>query len=178
MRGFLLNKQADVKGFVLITGLIFLMLLTIIGITSMSNSAVTEKMTQNMRETSISFVSAEAALGDGEAWIKNQTNIPVPVTTCSSTPCQVWQFNALGNFTQQPDSWWQTQGKPFSSSISNVVAQPVYLIEQYIFVPYDLSPDTASRGNGYYFYRVTSRGFGATNTSHAVVQSIYATQYN
>lgn len=172
------NKILKQNGMVLVVGLIFLLVLTIIGITSMSSSVLTEKMTQNMRDTSKSFSAAEASLTDGESWVQQQTATPSAVTACSTPPCQVWQYNVLGNFYQQPDSWWQAQGSTFSGSLYGVVSQPRYVIEQFSFVPYDLSPDTASKGRGYYYYRITARGSGATSTANSIVQSIYATQFN
>lgn len=167
------------QGVVLITGLVFLMILTIIGISAMSSTALTEKMTQNFRDTSTAFEAAEAALGDGEFWVQNQGAVPTAqVSTCTTPPCKVWAYNSFGTFWQQPDSWWQGNGIPFSSTIYGVAQQPYYIIEQYAFIPYQLSPDARSKGQGYYYYRVTARGTGATTSSHSVVQSIFATQYN
>jgi type IV pilus assembly protein PilX len=165
------------QGMVLIIGLIFLMVLTIIGIAAMTSTALTEKMTQNFRDASSAFEAAEAALGDGEYWVQRQGAIPSPVASCTTPPC-VWTYNSFGSFWQQPDSWWQANAVPFSSTLSGVSLQPSYVIEQYSFVPYELSPDALSTGHGYYFYRVTARGSGPTSTSHAVVQSIFVTQYN
>ncbi len=165
-------------GVVLITGLIFLLVLTMIGISTMGNSALTERMTQNFRDTSNAFVAAEAALADGESWLRTQVTPTTNVTTCSTPPCKIWAYNASTNFVQLADSWWQTQGVPFSSSLYGVASQPVYVMEEYSFVPYELSPDAISKGRGYYYYRVTARGTGATSTSRAFIQSMYATQYN
>ncbi|MBS0289910.1 MAG: hypothetical protein JSS07_07760 [Proteobacteria bacterium] len=166
-------------GMVLITGLIFLMVLTLIGISSMSASVLTERMTKNFRDISTAFESAEGALGDGEQWVQSQTSAPVPVSTCSAVPCKVWTYNSLGtNFWSQASSWWQTNGIPFSSTISNVAEQPFYIIEQFSFVPYQLSPDAQSKNQGYYYYRITARATGETTTTNAIVQSIFVTQFN
>ncbi|MGD9591939.1 MAG: PilX N-terminal domain-containing pilus assembly protein [Candidatus Berkiella sp.] len=173
-----LPKLMHQQGVVLITGLIFLLVLTLIGISTMGNSAITERMTQNFRDTSSAFEAAEAALADGEYWLRTQTNPSVAVSTCSTPPCKIWSYNASTNFAQLSDSWWQTQAIPFSSSLYGVSSQPVYMMEQYTFVPYDLSPDSVSKGRGYYYYRVTAKGVGATSTSRAIIQSMYATQYN
>lgn len=172
------NPKPNQKGIVLIAGLVFLVILTIIGITAMSSTALTERMAQNLRDSSSAFIAAEAALGDGESWVRNRGTAPTVTTTCSTPPCSVWQYNGLGTFYQQPDSWWQANATAFSSTIYGVNQQPRYVIEQYGFVPYDLSPETMSKGRGYYYYRVTARGTGPTGTSNAVVQSIYTTQFN
>ncbi|MBS0287749.1 MAG: pilus assembly protein PilZ [Proteobacteria bacterium] len=172
------HRVKNQQGVVLITGLIFLLVLTLIGITSMSSTALTEKMTQNFRDYSTAFEAAESALGDGESWVQNQGTTPVPVSTCSSSPCKVWTYNTFSNFWTQSTSWWQTNAIPYSSTIGGVATQPYYIIEQYAFVPYQLSPDALSKGQGYYYYRITALGTGATTTSRAVVQSMFATQFN
>ncbi len=171
------NKKIQ-QGVVLITGLIFLLVLTIIGISSMGNTAMSERMTQNFRDASTAFQAAEAALGDGESWVSKQTSLTAPVTTCSTPPCTVWQYNSGTNFLSQTTSWWQSNGVPFSSIIYGVTSQPVYYMEQFSFVPYDLSPDSISKGHGYYYYRITAYGTGATANTRSIVQSIFATQYN
>lgn len=168
------SHQQD--GMVLVIGLIFLVMLTIIGITAMSSTAMTEKLTQNLRESSTAFEAAESGLGNGESWIQAQSPLPTALSTCTTTPCYVWKKDALGSFYQQSLSWWQSNGIAFSGNLANVVTQPYYIIEQYGFVPYDLSPDTLSQGRGYYYYRITSRGTGSTATSQAVIQSIFTTQ--
>lgn len=162
------------EGMVLVTGLIFLILLTILGTVSMSSTIATEKMTQNLRDMSTAFGASESALSDGENWISTQTTLQTP---CNATPCIVWEANSLGNFYKQPDSWWQATGQPYSSTLYGVSSQPRYIIEQLYYVPFELSPDAASRGQGYYYYRVTARGNGSTSSAYSVVQSVYAVQY-
>jgi type IV pilus assembly protein PilX len=170
--------QSAQRGIVLVAGLFFLLILTIIGISGLGSSSLTERMTQNMRDSFSSFEAAEAALGNGEAWVQSQTSAPIPVATCSTAPCPVWEFNALGTFWTQPDSWWSANAVHFASTIVGAYLQPNFIIEEYSFVPYQLSPDAESKGQGYYYYRITARGTGVTDTAHSVVQSMYATQFN
>jgi type IV pilus assembly protein PilX len=166
------------RGIVLITAILLLLILTIIGITAMNSTALTERMTQNLRDSSTAFESSESGLGNGEERINSLTAPPTPVSTCGAPPCTVWVEGILGNFYTQPDSWWESQGTKYSSTISNVAVQPYYIVEQYGFVPYELSPDAESKGQGYYMYRITARGTGLTDNSHAILQSIYITQFN
>lgn len=177
MRNFIM-KHFSQRGMVLITGLVFLIVLTLIATSIMDSSVFAEKMTYNSRDTTSAFEAAESALGDGELWIQNQITAPKPVTACSTPPCLVWNYDALGNFYSQSGSWWQSQGRAFSTTLSGVATQPRYIIEYYSYVPYELSPEATSQGKGYYFYRVTARGNGISNNAYAVVQSIYSTQYN
>jgi type IV pilus assembly protein PilX len=166
------------SGMVLLVGLVFLTILTIIGITAMNATSITEKMTQNLRDSTTAFEAAESALSDGEAWVQDQSQIPAVVTSCGTPPCTVWQKDAAGTLYQQPASWWQSQALNFSGTITEVAVQPQYVLEQYSFVPYELSPDSRSKGQGYYYYRVTSRGTGKTVNTIVNLQSVYVTQFN
>lgn len=166
------------KGMVLVVGLIFLMILTLIGVSAMNSTALSEKLTQNLRDTTAAFAAAEASMTDGEAWLKAQTSAPTAVTTCTSSPCNVWAANSLGTVYQQSSSWWQSNARNFSSTLYGVATQPQYIIELSSFVPYELSPGSLGKGQGYYFYRVNARGTGATANSQVNLQSIYATQFN
>jgi type IV pilus assembly protein PilX len=64
-----INKQ---KGVVLLVSLVFLLIITIAGISAMRLSTVEEKMTGNFSDRNVAFQAAEAALRDGEAWIDQQ----------------------------------------------------------------------------------------------------------
>ncbi len=172
------NKSHPEQGMVLIVGLIFLMILTLIGVSAMNSTALSEKLTQNLRDTTAAFEAAEASMGDGEAWLQAQVVAPNAVTNCTSAPCTVWQADTLGNIYQQSNSWWQTQARTFSSTLYGVAVQPQYIIEFQRFVPYELSPGTLGKGQGYYYYRVNARGTGATSNAQVNLQSIYVTQYN
>jgi len=166
------------QGIVLFVGIMLLLILTLIGISAMNSSVMTEKLTQNIRDTTTAFEAAETALGDGEQWVQSQTSAITAVSACSTAPCHVWQVNAFGNAFQQSASWWASNALPYSSTLVGVAAQPMYIIEQYSFVPSQLSPDAESKGLGYYYYRITAMGTGLTSNSVSYVQSIYGTQFN
>ncbi len=66
-----LMPQTSQSGAALITGLIFLVVLTMIGITSARMSTLEERMSGNMRDRSIAMQAAELALRDAERDILN-----------------------------------------------------------------------------------------------------------
>lgn len=165
------------KGTILVVGMLLLVILTIVGIAALNSTMISEKLTQNLRDTTAAFGAAESALGAGELWLQNQTSVPTAVTTCNTPPCAVWAFGQLGNVYQQGSSWWSSQGTTYPGTINTVAAQPQYVIEQYSFIPAELSPDALSAGRGYYYYRITAQGVGITTNSVAYVQSIYAIEF-
>ncbi|MBK1647901.1 pilus assembly PilX family protein [Rhabdochromatium marinum] len=58
------------QGMVLVIGLIFLLLMTVIGVTSIQTTTLDERMAGNLRDKNIAFQAAEAALREGEGWLE------------------------------------------------------------------------------------------------------------
>jgi type IV pilus assembly protein PilX len=62
-------------GFALITGLIFLVVMSLIGVSMMKATRLETMMAGGTREAGIAFQAAEAALRDGEDWIESTTSV-------------------------------------------------------------------------------------------------------
>ena len=65
------NANQKQRGAVLIVSLVVLLLMTIIGISSMKTTTLEERMSGNMRDQNLSFQSAEAAIIEGENFLFN-----------------------------------------------------------------------------------------------------------
>ena len=65
------HGAARQSGLALVFSLIFLLILTMIGISSMRGTTLEEKMAGNLRDRMIAFQSAESALRDGENFVAN-----------------------------------------------------------------------------------------------------------
>lgn len=166
-------------GMAIVMAMVFLLVLTVLGITATNSSILSEKMNENMRDMTSAFEAAEMALGTGETQIQAMATAPNIITSCTASPCNaVWQLNTLPNLATQTNTWWQTNGQAYSATVANVAQQPTFIIELYSFTPYDLSPNSTASGVGVYYFRVTARGVGLTNNAVATVQSIYSTQIN
>lgn len=63
------NTAAAQAGAVLVISLIFLLLMTIIGVTTMQTTTLQERMAGNTRDMNLALQSAESALRDGENWL-------------------------------------------------------------------------------------------------------------
>lgn len=68
-RLFSTQKQ---QGVVLVIVLVMLLILTLIGTAGMRNTALQEKMASNLRENTLSFQAADAALRSGEQEVENR----------------------------------------------------------------------------------------------------------
>ena len=180
--------SAGQRGAALITGLILLIVMTLIAVTGMQTTTLEEKMAGNMRNQDLAFQASEAGLRDGEALLsptnlsdKPQTCATAPCT-CTTSNCKVWEQNLYDatDFSQQIESWWTTNAQELGTSgaqdLGEVAEDPRYLIQELEF-----KPDSFVRGSGLpqgrHYYRVTARGKGGTDTSVAIVESTYTRRF-
>lgn len=190
------------QGMVLVASLFFLIILTILGVSAISRTSIQIKISANDHNTDLAFQAGESSLSAAEQYIELLTAVPTVITNCSTPPCNsIWAQNALNAkfkgssaywwSSTNPDTdgdFWPTYAIALDSTTQNMAyvnEQPLYFIEEYGYLPDDLSPGTRAQGVGTYYYRITARGTGgvATDSSlhspnKAMVQSIYAKRFN
>lgn len=171
----------DQRGTALIMAMVFLVLLTILGLKAMDTTVLEEKMTSNVKDKNVAFESAETALTAGENWLFSQINRPQPFTsngpylyTPSTTDTQVWDMSGTwGSAVVYP-------GTPYASAsggLTGVFLQPVYIIEDMGTVAENggtlvQSSDYQNTGNS--VFRITALGYGSTGVATAQLQSVYS----
>lgn len=175
------NRQ---HGVALITGLIFLVVLTLISITAARMSSLEERMSGNMRDRSLAMQAAEMALRDAERDIRGGAGITrAPaisgitnfVQACTAGLCYngpagnangtnwnttpVW---SLVSMTAAPSVAYGTN----TGAIGNVAlsAQPRYIIE---------GIEKSGSGTAIYYYRITVRAQGANANTVVWLQEVY-----
>ena len=171
--------------------LVFLAVLTMMGVSGMESTTLEERMSANMVDHERAFNSAETALQAAEAWLITQTILPITSTDGSTT---VWQENAPDptpagqpgddglywwDHANMTTTWWTTNGDA-PAVVPGVASQPRYLIEEYKTVD---SGESISQGSGEQpisrtFHRITARGWGITDTTAATVQATFVQRYN
>lgn len=174
-------RRSSQSGVALIVSLIMLVLLLLLGLTAMQTTTMEESMAGNMQDRMVAFQAAEASLRDGEEWLLELGEEPDVVDTCGATPCDVWTLDAagLGELTERDHSWWLTNAREYSDTISLAESEPQYVIEFQAYVP-----DGLGRGHNYpgpsgrHYYRVTARGTGGSDNAEAVVRSTVAKPFN
>lgn len=177
-------------GAALAISLIFLLILTLLGITAMSGSTVQERLAGNQRDLELAFEAAEAALRDAETDLINRTAPPAPVTAaCTGAgSCAVWELNAR-DFTTESETWWQNNAQEYrtagtanlkpSAGSSPLAEDPYYVIEERDFVRDTTQvPTTYGGPSGRYFYRVTARAVGASDDAVSILSSTVLKRYN
>jgi len=157
------------RGVSLLVALIFLIILTILGLTAMRVATMEERMSGNAHDRSLAFQAAEAGLRDAESDIENSGRVSMTSAnanctnglccnisglTCIEPTVPVYQNSAL-SFTAAPSVQYGTYTGALP--IPGLSQQPRYLIEPFT--------------GGY--YRITVRGYGLNADTQVTLQEVY-----
>lgn len=174
------------QGAILVFCLIFLTVLTMMGVSGMESTTLEERMSGNMRDHELAFNAADSALQAGEAWLIAQA--PVLPTVSADGSTGVWATDAAdpdgtdglywwdhGNIDA---TWWTNNGIAITN-VATVAAQPTYLIEQLTTVT---SGQSIAIGSGEssvprIFHRITASGSGVNVGTRVSVQATFVQSY-
>ena len=174
------------RGSALVVALVFLLAMTLIGVTAMQGTTQEERMAGNMRSRNLAFQAGESALRDGEGWLRPQPTQPVSTGTppCGNQQQCVYQKNTLPDLVglSQNMAWWVTNARQYGSTsvveIGNVATDPYSVIEEHAFLRDELGVGFKSAPTGRDIYRVTARGTGATDDAIVMLRTTYAKRFN
>jgi type IV pilus assembly protein PilX len=174
------------KGAILVFCLIFLTVLTMMGVSGMESTTLEERMSGNMRDYTLAFQSAESALKSAEAWLVVQVNQPIVSGDGSTT---VWSENAMDPAAADGRYWWEhanmthdwwTNNGDVVNDVAQVAAPPRYIIEEYRTVDSGQGIDIGSGSATVprVFHRITARGVGVNAATAVTVQSTFVQTYD
>lgn len=166
-------------GMVLLVCLVFLTALTLLGLSSASDTVLQKKLAANNHAAGQARQSAFATLAWAENWLLSQQG--TAPETCTES-CAGLHLHSPGNLPSHPEyedlSWWMAQGHeagidPHSGdSIALVSAgshdKPVWIVESVHNQPVAQDGSTDLQ----VWYRILARGSGRTSHSIAVLESI------
>ncbi len=161
------------RGAVLIVSLIFLLLLTVIGLSAVRDATLQERMAGNTRDVNTAFQAAELSLRQAEAYLQGATVGPFNGSSGLFKYCGVGETGTgcvVPVWSNKASTGWLTM----NTSLSGANAQPQYIIQQNPIISDaqgSLVSDTPSQT--YEIYRITARGFGSSDGSMVVLQSTY-----
>jgi len=155
------------RGAALVTGLIFMVVLTLLVVSAMRGTILEEKMSGNARDADLAFQSAEAALRAGEQVLNGAT---LPAFAASGAYLTVGsRDDAYWLSTHN----WTTNSVAYGSVPNGVASAPRYVIEELPSVPSagfskkaGVIPETG-------YYKVTARGVGGNPNTLRLVQTTY-----
>ncbi len=187
MKVNMIHKQ---MGVTLVTGLIFLVVLTLLGVTAMKTATTEERMSSNLRDRNLSLQAAEMTLRYAEQHIRDNdpaTNTPTPIdgitgfdAACTGGYCYYGKGNEPTSDVRStyctpvcPISY--TVGTDFNFGASSytapalpagIIQPPTYIIEAIEKIkPGDIVP--------IHYYRITVRALGAKPGTVVWLQEVF-----
>jgi type IV pilus assembly protein PilX len=199
-----MNKRLPVSpgtrqnGFVLVTSLIFLVVITLLAVSAINSSTLQERMASNQREKSRARQASDAALRRGELLLQDAAfdtpqapgstvavNAPTDSkNTDSVLSVKIWRRASMiedDDKKDQPEAFLDEstwgEGKPLNYVLDSAMPPVEYYVEDYDCVARDLNPDSKAVCDGAMMYRITARSKGQNPAAIAVTQSLYEKHY-
>ncbi len=157
--GFRMTGVGRQRGAVLIVSLIFLLLMTLIGVTAMQTTTLQERMAGNMRDQNLAFQAAEAALRQGEVWLATNQ---VTADAAGKLDLNDWMTAVTwSDVTQAP------HGK---LTLTDLADDAGFYVEESRQVVHGITATSMTVEN---YYPVTARAVGGSTTTSVVLQSSF-----
>ncbi|NKN33653.1 pilus assembly PilX family protein [Marichromatium bheemlicum] len=162
-------------GVALIVSLVFLLVMTLAGVTAMRVTSLEETMASNSHQRTLAFQGAEACLREAEGFLQAAT---LPQFDGSTTGLiqAVSPDQEVGRFWVDDYCWDGSNGCGTAASrgcaaISDLIEPARYVIEELApgsetSVKFGPLPDIR-------YYRVTTRSLGGTSNARVVLQIVY-----
>lgn len=166
-----INNHRHQVGVALITGLIFLVMLTLIAITAMQSTTLEERMAGNARSRDLAFQGAEAAVRAAEAVLAGAS---LPAFNGSTAGYYAQLANGASSDYWKSTHNWAAQSVAFSGTLTGV-QEARFVIEA---LPMSLGSGgddslVAKPLSGGEIYRITARGIGIDGTSSVILQTTF-----
>lgn len=162
-----LEKQ---RGATLIVSLIFLVVLSIIGLAGMDVTSLEEKMAGNMRDRNVSFQAAEAALREGERFLQSTVFLPAFDGTNG-----LYDLPTDGSKRWNTVDWSSVNDVRFYTGLGfdELNTQAAYIIESLVADSAAETYDPTEIVDNKRFYRITARSEGLSGASEVILQTVY-----
>jgi len=174
------------RGAVLIFCLVFLLVLTMMGVTSMESAVLEERMAGNMQDFNAAFQAAESSLQTGENWLLGEIDWPATSTDGSTT---VWARDSMDPSASDSLHWWQDSARDTSTwwgnngievnAVQGVATPPHYIIEEVSTVTggQSIGIGSGQQSRIKVFHRITARGSGVGDAAVVQLQSTFVKAY-
>jgi type IV pilus assembly protein PilX len=162
----LLKRLGGENGSALVVGIVFLLILTFLGVMGMQGSILQERMAGNTRDREMAFRAAEAALREAEAFLQ----LPV-LPAFNDASSGLYQMDGTLPATL---GWNNSDSVEYGGTLEGVASNPRYIVEELPTIVWAddlLTPDEPLPDDRY--FRVTARSSGGTQSAVAILQSTY-----
>ncbi|QGU32841.1 pilus assembly PilX family protein [Thermochromatium tepidum] len=165
-------------GAALIVALLFLLLITLIGVTGQQNVALEERMSATAQDRNLAFQAAESALRQAESVAATK---PTPGYTDADNTCPSSAINNCSSGVCPPPDkdcqprWLASGFNGWANAAAmGIAGTPQYFIE-YLGDTFNCSDGGSSDPKNCKRYRVTARSNPGAERASVTLQSIYAT---
>jgi len=175
-------------GAALITSLVFMGILTMLGVSAMRSNTLDMKIHNAMKNRLTAFQCAESALRKGERYIdESPTELEGTLAKPDQANYEVWSedITQVNNMVNKAESWWIINGwtdwELNSAEVDlGCAKQAVYIVQSLggvgLGANKDLSFDAQSskQMSG---YRISSRSAGLSDDSTVILQSVFIRKF-
>ena len=160
------------KGTALLISLIILVIMTILGLSAMSNTVLESKMATNAQQRQIAYQAAEKALRDAETWLATNINTDVDVVANFSDSGALYHSRSYGSLKHlQNTTNWTDASSVQALGLSNVGGNnPRYIIE-YIGRVQRAPVEMGARDGRFHAFKITAMGYGADPSATYLLSS-------
>lgn len=190
-----MSPYSNQKGATLVVALIILLVMTMVGVSSMRGTTLQERMASNSRQYQLSKNAAELALRDAETWLTNNVTSSANFAQFTNNTVGLYsnilltgttQVNPLANTVDvRDDNAWAALGREVTGlSSTSTSRNPRYIIE---YIGRGVHPaystgnkikklgEEAEENPDPYFFRITAIGWGRDTNIYTVLESTYRT---
>jgi type IV pilus assembly protein PilX len=164
------------RGTVLVVGLVFLLLMTLIGVTAFAVATQEERMAGNSRDRLRAFEAAEQALRDCERHLGGP--LPPLFSADGSADRGMYEAPDVDRSPAEAEKWqtidWDSEPSRQLAGVAEVAEQPRCIVQR---LARARSSDASLRAEAApvpaHAYQVTGRGVGASRGTVVVLQSTF-----
>ncbi|HFD11292.1 MAG TPA: hypothetical protein ENJ32_02310 [Crenotrichaceae bacterium] len=181
---FSLFFGSEQTGTALVTSLVMLLIMTMIGVGSLKNTMMQEKMAGNVWDAGAAFQATEIGLRDGENYLETLASPSVFSTTASPS---VGLLSAIATeFDYLDSAAWNAGSAIQSTGAFNAVENPPYYVIKHVK---DTSGaggnnsimvrgyDDVTPGTSVSIFKITAKGTGRTAAARSILQTFYAKRF-
>ncbi|TDJ36774.1 MAG: pilus assembly protein PilX [Gammaproteobacteria bacterium] len=173
-----LSNRSRNQGVVLFISLVMLLILTIMGVSTVQTTTLEFRMAGNDYDSLLAFQAAESALRDAEDFLDGVTSI---VNFTSTGTNGLWTVADLGDPARWEAAgvWTGANSIVATTAVAGVADQPRFIIEHAASVIREENayliedPYGSSATDRMEIFRVTARGVGGTASTRVLLQSTY-----
>jgi type IV pilus assembly protein PilX len=185
------------QGTVLLVALMFLIVLTLLGLSAMNATTLEEKMAGSSRDYNVALQAAEAALRDAEADLKGTGVVVGRLLTVSQFPIgligsgtpsgcntaglciivtettQLYKNAAVVDWGTASTSTTRYGTWTGATAITGVAQAPRYVMELMQFADGKNKEHVTGSSADFYYIRITARGWGGNSQTLVTLQEVF-----